>query len=66
MKSVRCLVEKCNGDFIRATELGYSVNLHCAGGYMWLKMPFPQVDIADMNDLLKSHGFTKVSEVEYL
>lgn len=62
MSDVRCLVKKYKGDFERACELGYSINLHCAEGYMWLVMP---VTVVKMESLLAEDGFTKVSEVEY-
>lgn len=65
MESVRCLVKKYKGDFDRAAKLGYAINLNCAEGYMWLVMPYPQMNVASMNELLKFHEFTKVSEVEY-
>lgn len=65
IESVRCLVKKCQGDFDRAGKLGYAINLHCAEGYMWLVMPYPQINAEAMNELLKFHEFTKVSEVEY-
>ena len=65
IESVRCLVQKHKGDFERASKLGYAINLHCAEGYMWLVMPYPEVSVDAMNELLKFHDFTKVSEVEY-
>lgn len=65
IESVRCLVKKYQADFDRAGKLGYAINLHCAEGYMWLVMPYPQVNAEAMNELLKFHEFTKVSEVEY-
>ena len=65
INSVRCLVKKYNGDFVRAGKLGYSINLHCAEGYMWLIMPYPEVSIEKMNELLEDDDFTKVSEVEF-
>lgn len=65
IESVRCLVKKYKGDFERAAKLGYGINLSCAEGYMWLVLPYPLVNKTAMEELLKFHEFTQVSEVEY-
>lgn len=65
IESVRCLVKKYKGDFDRAAKLGYGINLNCSEGYMWLVLPYPLVNKTVMEELLKLHEFTQVSEVEY-
>lgn len=63
-KMLRCLVKKPEGQGIScATKLGFAVNLYCAEGYMWLKLP--NVSIEDMEEAIKLSGFEKASEVEY-
>lgn len=70
MKDVRCLVKKYKGDFDRAAELGYAINLNCAEGYMWLSLPGDgwsdaRLLMAHMRARLVTDDFRKVSEVEW-
>jgi len=61
---LRCLVKKPEGQDIRcATRLGFAVNIHCAEGYMWVKLINVTVD--QMEEAIAQAGFEKVSEVEY-
>lgn len=61
---LRCLVKKPKGqDGSCATDLGFAVNLHCAEGYMWVKLI--NVTVAQMEEAIAQAGFEKVSEVEY-
>lgn len=59
----RCLVKKPEGKDSRcATKMGFAVNLHCAEGYMWIKLP--NINFEEMNKAVDASGFEKVSEVE--
>ncbi|MDI6976520.1 hypothetical protein [Serratia sp. Se-RSBMAAmG] len=61
---LRCLVKKPEGqDSSCATRLGFAVNLHCAEGYMWVKLINVTVD--QMEEAIAQAGFEKISEVEY-
>lgn len=70
MKDVRCLVKKEEGDFDRAADLGYAINLNCASGYMWLiyrgGASTTDERLKRLMELhLEEDKFEKVSEVEF-
>lgn len=61
---LRCLVKKPEGqDITCATRLGFAVNIHCAEGYMWIKLI--NVTVEQMEEAIAQAGFEKVSEIEY-
>lgn len=69
-KGLRCLVKKGDGDFDRASRLGYAINLHCAEECMWLCWPDGiQMEPGRLKNLFEMHleedGFEKLSEVEF-
>lgn len=60
----RCLVKKPAGkDSSCATSMGFSVNLHCAEDYMWIKLS--NLSFEEMENAIKHSGFEKISEVEH-